>query len=1729
MDIFEYRKKLVGDYGSYLKSFIKISDKRISSYVDKELDKGALWPEPLLQLNPSFEQGRSIDELVSEKILHEKCGKIFRTGKSETDAIGKKLHLHKHQDEAIQKAQSNSSYVLTTGTGSGKSLSYIIPIVDHVLKSGSGEGIKAIVVYPMNALANSQNDELKKFLKFGFERDGMPVTFKTYTGQEGVNARESIKNNPPDILLTNYVMLELILTRVDELALVRQSKGLRFLVFDELHTYRGRQGADVGMLIRRARQSFEGKDMLCVGTSATMASDGDTESQRGIVANVSTKIFGSEVKKENVVIESLKRRTEELDFTEFSVRNSVKSFIESSTPLSNEYEELKKSPFASWVESTFGIENEVSTGRLIRKTPLSISGERGVISKLSEITTASSQQIEERIKAFLLASSVARGPNNFPLFAFRFHQFMTRGDTVWGSLEKEDMRKLTLRGQQFVPGTDRKVRFYPMVFCRCCGQEYYRVTCSTEEKPEALEPRLDFRKIVDEDREPLYLYFSSENPWPEDSDEIIERVPDEWLEEAPDGSPRVIRSRRDNLPEIHKVSLDGHLEQDGITVAVIRDNFMFCLNPNCRVTYNARINSDISKLSTLGIDGRSTATSIMALSVIQKLRHDEVLKSDAKKVLSFTDNRQDASLQAGHFNDFVEVAFLRSSLYKAMENAGTGGLDFETVDFDLQRAMDLPAEAYANDPEIRGPALDETKRALREVLKYLIFLDLRRGWRLTSPNLEQCGLLKIQYKAIDEFIEDKELWKEQNAHPLLINASDSLVKEISFVLLDLLRKSLCIKTPSLEKTHQEKICTLSTARLQDPWVFDDQKKLELAGFAWPRSKFGRRRDDLFVSPQSGYGQFIRRVLGAHYEEKISMDDTSQIIRDLLNCMSKYGLVERVREPGSVQGADCPGYQIPASVFIWTKGDGIPPGDPLRITHASEEEQESNEFFKQFYIGFSEVGVGLRGREHTAQVAPEDRVQRENDFKKGTLALMFCSPTMELGVDIAQLNVVNMRNVPPTPANYAQRSGRAGRGGQPALVYTYCSGLSPHDQYYFQRPERMVAGTVSAPRIDLANEDLILSHIHAIWLSFAQLSLGKTLVEVLRVSEEDLALPLQERVSAKLHDPYLRKKTFNVSKELLSSMGEYFTDCNWYGDEWLERVIEQIPKSFDSACNRWRSLYKTAIQQRNQQHSVIVEHNRPTHERNLAKTLRKQAETQIELLTNAKNAMEGDFYSYRYFASEGFLPGYNFPRLPLSAFIPSRRGKRGKDEFLSRPRFLAVSEFGPQALIYHEGAQYRINKVNLSFEEEGGAMEKFSMKVCSECGYGHMIDLTGNQDTCSNCGAEMDSKCEVRNMIRLQNVSTMRLNRITSDEEERQRLGYNLATCYDFPEVNGVKSFISAEIRSTDQTLGEVKYGDAANIWRINMGWARSRHKGFQLDPETGRWGPRHQTNNEANDQTQSTYTETVVPYVEDKRNLLVFSLVHDPGNQAMASLQAALKQAIQQVYQLEPSELAVESLPNPSSRKVLSFYEAAEGGAGVLRQVVTDPSAVSKIARVALELCHYDPDTGEDLGPQVRNGEGCEAACYDCLLDYGNQRDHRELDRSLIKDLLLFLSKSQVSMNAGVLSRESHVSKLYEMCDSKLEKKWLKLVEERNHRLPDEAQKLLSEHFTKPDFFYTESFAAIYVDGPPHDDPDQKKKDEEITVKLKNAGFQVIRFHHRDDWLAILDKYPSLFGTASNL
>ena len=217
MDVFELRDSVIGDYQRFIQGFLHIRDKRVRDVVEETLADGLLWPEPWLSLNPKFTVSGTVDELADEGVLDAECKRVFRLGKeADPSGTGSPLSLYRHQVEAIEAARAGDNYVLTTGTGSGKSLSYIVPIVDRVLREGSGGRIKAIVVYPMNALANSQEEELKKFLSAGYPDGKGPVTFKRYTGQERDEERQAIIADPPDILLTNYVMLELILTRTDE-------------------------------------------------------------------------------------------------------------------------------------------------------------------------------------------------------------------------------------------------------------------------------------------------------------------------------------------------------------------------------------------------------------------------------------------------------------------------------------------------------------------------------------------------------------------------------------------------------------------------------------------------------------------------------------------------------------------------------------------------------------------------------------------------------------------------------------------------------------------------------------------------------------------------------------------------------------------------------------------------------------------------------------------------------------------------------------------------------------------------------------------------------------------------------------------------------------------------------------------------------------------------------------------------------------------------------------------------------------------------------------------------------------------------------------------------------------------------------------------------------------------------------------------------------------------------
>ena len=1734
MDVFALRNRLIGDYASYIQSFITIQDDKIRQFVEQEFSVGAFWPDPLIQLNPNFEPGEWIDDLAEQRVLHPTSKQIFRLEKP-NNPTGKAMRLHRHQSDAVRAAQSGDNYVLTTGTGSGKSLSYIVPIVNHVLQRGSGKGIQAIIVYPMNALANSQINELDKFLVYGFS-DQPPVTYKRYTGQESNEERAEIIANPPDILLTNYVMLELIMTRPRERALVDAMRGLQFLVLDELHTYRGRQGADVAMLVRRVRDVCLTSDLQCVGTSATLAEGGAFADQQRKIAEVASQIFGTNVKPERVIGETLRRATEprQLDDPEFISQLTQRIADPNRLPPTG-YEQFVRDPLSIWIETTFGLAQEEGSQRLKRAEPISITGADGAASRLAELTGVDQKQCIKAIQSGLLAGYDAVDPEtDFPVFAFRLHQFISRGDTVYASLEAADRRHISLSGQKFVPG-DRDRKLLPICFCRECGQEYYIVNRTTDH--ETGDTIYLPRELRDQAREAGlehgFLYQNEANSWPADLSQLIEegRLPEDWLEPYREGL-RVKRSQRNKLPEAVYVTPLGEELDQGRVYTFVRSPFPFCLN--CGVTYSGREFSDFGKLATLSSEGRSTATTVLSLSALRALRRDEALRQQAKKLLSFTDNRQDASLQAGHFNDFIEVGLIRAALYRAVSEAGEQGIEHDQLAPRTFDALDLPFELYASATEDTGRARRRrAEQAFREVLGYRVYQDLRRGWRITAPNLEQCGLLTISYIDLEEICKDEASWTD--CHPTLTTATPAQRLNVCKVLLDVLRRGLAIKVDYLDTLYQEGMQQRSGQQLAEPWAIDETERMTHNFVAIPgSSRYRTTQEYLFISPRSGFGMFLRRMRTfPNYDgPRLTLDDTQVIIKQLFEVLAHEGLIDEVEEPQDEK--DFPGYQLMADTMLWQVGEGqTPHHDPIRmprLPETTEAEERTNRFFVAYYRDIAAELKGVEAREHTAQVPSDEREKREEAFRSADLPLLYCSPTMELGVDISQLNVVNMRNVPPTPANYAQRSGRAGRSGQPALVFTYCTTGSPHDQYFFKRPAQMVAGAVRPPRLDLANEDLVRAHVHAVWLAETKQSLHDSLRDLLDLEDESLTLSVNESVLDALGSEHARQRAAERLVKILNTIDEDLDLATWYKDDWLKRTLEQAVRRFDNACDRWRDLYRSALKQRDKQDEIVRSPASSPSERRQAQRLRSEAESQLGLLLDSRSVMYSDFYSYRYFASEGFLPGYNFPRLPLSAYIPGRRGRRNQaqDEFLSRPRFLAISEFGPRSIIYHEGSRYVINKAILPVSDNGLLTTK--AKVCEDCGYLHTIrDQSDGPDLCENCDTLLPRAFS--SLFRMQNVSTQRRDRINSDEEERTRMGYELQTSVRFAQHGGRPAYTLATVKAADgRDLLKLTYGSAATVWRLNKGWRRRRDKeilGFVLDIERGYWQRNEQELEPDSNDPMSERTQRVVPFVEDHRNCLLIEFAERYDVPIMASLQPALKGAIQVLSQVEDNELAAEPLPTFHDRRIIMLYESAEGGAGVLRQLVSDPEAIKQVARKALELCHYDPDTRQDLRHAPGAKEGCEAACYDCLMSYYNQPDHQLLDRQLVRTPLFELANGTVSISPSMEERDTHLQSLKAACDSELEKEWLDFLNERNLLLPDMAQKYIDGCDTQCDFYYSERGVAIYIDGPPHDQPDVARQDERITDCLvMDLGLTVLRFRYddKDRWERICADHAYVFG-----
>ncbi|MBM4275790.1 MAG: DUF1998 domain-containing protein [Deltaproteobacteria bacterium] len=579
------------------------------------------------------------------------------------------------------------------------------------------------------------------------------------------------------------------------------------------------------------------------------------------------------------------------------------------------------------------------------------------------------------------------------------------------------------------------------------------------------------------------------------------------------------------------------------------------------------------------------------------------------------------------------------------------------------------------------------------------------------------------------------------------------------------------------------------------------------------------------------------------------------------------------------------------------------------------------------------------------------------------------------------------------------------------------------------------------------------------------------------------------------------------QEIVSLVGPAITEAPWFSQEWLVETARSAPSVFDRAFDRWRELYKAAVEQRDAARRQIDTPRISRREREEAEQREREAKREIDLLLNrGERVTESDFYPYRYLATEGFLPGDNFPRLPLRAMVWSGETAQAID----RPRFLGLAEFGPQNVIYHEGRKHRISACLVP---TGGITPRLCRaKICLTCGYIHPRD-EAMVDLCHYCGTRLDADTSEfpQALFEQPTVRGSRWARISSEEEERVREGYHLTTHF-WVAPGSVSQIVSVQSKQDATALMEVSYIPQAELWRINHGWRRaSERQGFVLEQNTGIWRRREDddaNNGERPRREISTVISGVKPYVTDNRNILLLRPLAEKASDLsfLKTLAYALQKGIQVIYQVEEQEVAVELIGQGDHQRLL-LWEAAEGGTGVWERLLQDKKAFAEIAREALIICHFNPLTGEE----EKNWIGrCGPACYDCLLSYANQTDHRYLDRWKVRDYFLLLTQAEITPSTEGRDYEAQYGWLGERIDpaSASERQFLDYLYQNKLRLPDYAQYCPERDLpVQTDFYYKRDKipgVCIFIDGPAHTQPHQAEHDQIVRDKLKDRGYHVI-------------------------
>jgi len=1637
-----------GSYLRYLKTAYPFQDDNLRRQFWQALEQPNLLVKgPLLEATPEFAKGSSIKQLVEQGVLNDSfeylCGK----------GLPFERPLYLHQDQAIRKlCQGKRNLVVTTGTGSGKTETFLIPILNHLLqeeKNGTLDqpGVRALLLYPMNALANDQLKRLRKILA-----NYPSITFGRYTGdteqkfeeaQEKFDrqfhgetplkneliCRDQMQQTPPQILLTNYAMLEYLLLRPADNAFFDGStaKKWKFIVLDEAHIYNGAIGIEIAMLLRRLKDRVvksEPSKLQMIATSATLG--------RGLqdfpaVVEFATHLFGENFEwmddnedRQDVVQATRIQRSNKSEYEyeyEYEVNSRLFIYLQSVLKTSPETFDLesiemvcKQNNLTNRVidEAKQAIQYVSDEQKLscflyflLKDSPVlhllqkKLLTSPALLSEIAEEIFPGDELASDKLVALVdLAVRARRDGESAPLLPARYHVFIRALEGAFVCLNEKghtpDQPRIFLNRREKCPHCGSLV--WELRTCYRCGMGYLTGQVEQTGSPIHFSSKAAANQELRSD--PCGFTFTKQLVALDEDEAISDGTS---LDDVPDinDDPWTLCLKCGAIEQGADVSTGCDCDPSAPKVVLNRlpDKLIEGQTPFITIKQCVSCGSRNNQGIVLPfLTGQDAPVSVLATSLYQNLppaddEEMQFLPGQGRKLLVFSDSRQDAAFFAPYLERTYHQILRRRLILQTLEE------DQDAKDGDLR--MEDMVSRVRKRAERCGLFLPTDSRDKRNstVYKWLMqeFVALDRRISLEGLGLMQFSLVK------------PEGWRSPT--PLLAgpwNLTPDEAWSLIVILFDTLRMQACIQFPENVDPRDEDF----SPRNQMYFISDRNPDTKGHIFSWLPARGDNRRSDFLLK--------LLAQCAPHLEQKQRSQLAIQTLEGIWKNITKdpawkYHFLSETR-PGqglvyqanhemweiAPVSSDQLVYQCSRCKSLTTLNvKGICPNykcDGLLKPVDFESETWLENHYRRLYQ--TTIPIPLSTEEHTAQWSADLALEKQQNFVNGEINILSCSTTFELGVDVGELQAVLMRNMPPSTANYVQRAGRAGRRTDSAAFAMTFAQRRSHDLSYFSKPEKMVAGMIRPPMISLENDKIIRRHIHSVLIASFFRWAKENYGNLYKTGSDFFCENAGNKSGAALLREYIETHP-NEIKESLSRLLpkgviRIFDIDNWGWVKNLTNINDKPdPNQEDPVMDRAEAEINGDL---NDIEKAIQEtlNSDSRYKFAQADRLRQMEET----ISNR------DLLGY--LGSHNILPKYGFPTDVVELRTNHLHIPEAKQIELQRDLRIAITEFAPGAEVV---AAKRVWVSGGLCKPPSKQWPVYSYSICSKCN-GIFTTLGKEINTCPRCGENLKgatSKRPLKEFIEPEFGFVVKNQEPRASGESRPIRIYGSKVYFAEYRIPGKEDLPTNDLQPVENLHApKIKISQRYSRygWLIVINEGKSK-EGFRVCRSCGSaesvpppWERTKQSKpaphtNPMTSRQCNGHLETYALGHKFMTDILELRFEGMLANQAQEntwrSVLYALLEGASESLGIRREDLDGTLYFNQGSNiPSLILYDDVPGGAGHVKRVLNylPETILAANERVSLDCC------------------GPETSCTECLRNYRNQPYHEELKRGLAKDFL---------------------------------------------------------------------------------------------------------------------------------